>query len=136
MKIAPPVEESRTELSVVPLVNVVFLLLVFFMLVGQITSPEPLEVDPPVSEIGTEETPGTAKVLLTRDGRVAVDGVVLAEADLTGRVADMLADRPATTFQIKADADTDAVRLIRIMERLRSGGVEKLTLLTELKHSR
>lgn len=131
MKIAPPVEENRTELSVVPLVNVVFLLLVFFMLVGQITSPEPLEVDPPVSEVGTEETPGTVKILLTRDGRVAVDGVVLSEADLTGRIAAMLADRPATAFQIKADADTDAMRLIRIMERLRSGGVESLTLLTE-----
>lgn len=136
MKIPPPTEEHRTELSVVPLVNVVFLLLVFFMLAGQISSPEPLDVQPPRSISDQEATEEGVNVLLTRDGQVALEHVVVSESELTERVAAILAERPAAAFQVKADARVDAVRMIRIMEGLRAAGVEQLTLLTEQDRSR
>ncbi len=136
MKIPPPTEEHRTELSVVPLVNVVFLLLVFFMLAGQISSPEPLDVQPPRSISDQEATEEGVNVLLTRDGQVALEHVVVSESELTERVAAILAERPAAAFQVKADARVDAVLMIRIMEGLRAAGVEQLTLLTEQDRSR
>lgn len=136
MKIPAPTEDNRTELSVVPLVNVVFLLLIFFMLVGQISSPDPLDIRPPRSVSGEEDTGAAVRVLLTRDGQIAVDHVVLPESELTERAAGILADRPAAAFQIKADARVDAVRMLRAMERLRAAGVESLTLVTELDRSR
>lgn len=136
MKIPPPTEEHRTELSVVPLVNVVFLLLVFFMLAGQISSPEPLDVQPPRSISDQEATEEGVNVLLTRDGQVALEHVVVSESELTERVAAILAERPAAAFQVKADARVDAVRMIRIMEGLRAAGVEQLTLLTEQDRAR
>lgn len=131
MKIAPPTEANRSELSVVPLVNVVFLLLVFFMLVGQISSPEPLDIQPPRSASGNDDAGQTVKVLLTRDGQIAVENVVVTESRLIDSVAEVLARQPAATFQLKADARVDAVRMIRVMENLRDAGVEHLTLLTE-----
>jgi biopolymer transport protein ExbD len=131
MKIDPPIEASRSELSVVPLVNVVFLLLVFFMLVGQITSPEPLRVDPPRSESGHEDTGQTVKILVTRDGRIAIDSEVIPALKLDDRVARIIAANPSASFQIKADGSADGVALIRTMERLRASGVKRLTLLTE-----
>jgi biopolymer transport protein ExbD len=131
MKIAPPAEESRSELSVVPLVNVVFLLLVFFMLVGRLSSPEPLDIQPPRSVSGKDESGQAVKILLTRDGRVAVDRDIVPESALTEQVAKILAERPAASFQVKADGRTDAVWVIRIMERMRAAGVQRLTLLTE-----
>jgi len=131
MKIAPPPEGSRSELSVVPLVNVVFLLLVFFMLVGRLSSPEPLDIQPPRSVSGKDDTGQAVRILLTRDGRVAVDRDIVPESALTGQVAKILAERPAASFQVKADGRTDAVWVIRVMERLRAAGVQRLTLLTE-----
>lgn len=131
MRITPPTEDSWTELSVVPLVNVVFLLLVFFMLVGQISSPEPLDVQPPRSVSDREGSGESVRVLLTRDGQIAVEHMVVPASRLSERVAGILAEEPGATFQIKADARVDAVQMIRIMESLREAGVERLTLLTE-----
>lgn len=136
MKIPLPTEETRTELSVVPLVNVVFLLLIFFMLVGQVASPEALDVQPPRSTSGTEPADETIKILLTRDGQIAVERVVVPASRVTQRVAAILAERPAAAFQVKADARVEAVTMIRTMERLRAAGVEQLTLLTEQDRSR
>lgn len=136
MRIPPPSEESQTELSVVPLVNVVFLLLVFFMLVGQVSSPEPLDVRPPESISGSEDTSEAVEVLLTRDGQIAVENLVVPVSRLSERVADVLVERPGVEFQIKADARVEAIQMIRIMERLRAAGVERLTLQTEQAMSR
>lgn len=136
MKIPLPTEETWTELSVVPLVNVVFLLLIFFMLVGQVSSPEALDVQPPTSTSGTDPADETIKILLTRDGQIAVERVVVPASRVTQRVAAILAERPAAAFQVKADARVEAVTMIRTMERLRAAGVEQLTLLTEQDRSR
>lgn len=131
MQLKPPTETSRSELSVVPLVNVVFLLLIFFMLVGRMASPDPLDIVPPRSVSGHDDTGQTVRIFLSRDGQVAVDLVVIPESQLSDRVAAIVAGQPAATFQIKADARLEAVRLIQLMERLQAAGVEKLTLLTE-----
>lgn len=136
MKITLPTEASRSELSVVPLVNVVFLLLVFFMLVGQIVSPEPLAVEPPRSVSGEDDTGQTVKILVTRDGRISLDLEVIPESQLIDRVSRIVAGRPSASFQIKADADADGVDMIRTMEQLRAAGVERLTLLTEWGRAR
>lgn len=131
MRIAPPNEDSRSELSIVPLVNVVFLLLVFFMLVGKLTSPEPLDIHPPHSMSGEDDTGQTVKILLTRDGRVAVNQTVIPESELGARVQQILEDQPSASFQIKADGNADAQWLIGIMQHLRAKGVQRLTLLTD-----
>lgn len=137
MKIELPTEEAQTELSVVPLVNVVFLLLVYFMLIGQVASPEPLDVRLPESTRGGDETDrASVQILLTRDGQIAVDRVVVPASRLSERVAGILAERPGATFQVRADARMEAVGMIRLMERLRAAGVERLTLLTEQAGSR
>lgn len=137
MKIELPTEESQTELSVVPLVNVVFLLLVYFMLIGQVASPEPLDVRPPESTSGGDDTDqASVRILLTRDGQIAVGRVVVPASRLTERVAGILAEQPEATFQVKSDARVEAVRMIRLMERLRAAGVERLTLMTEQAGSR
>jgi biopolymer transport protein ExbD len=131
MRISPPTESSRSELSVVPLVNVVFLLLVFFMLVGQVTSPDSLDIEPPRSVIGKDDPGQTVRILLARDGRLALERVVVSESELSDRVSGIVASQPTATFQIKADARIDAVRMIGVMERLQAAGVKELTLLTE-----
>lgn len=131
MRISPPTESSRSELSVVPLVNVVFLLLVFFMLVGQVTSPDSLDIEPPRSVIGKDDPGQTVRILLARDGRLALERVVVSESELSDRVSGIVASQPTATFQIKVDARIDAVRMIGVMERLQAAGVKELTLLTE-----
>lgn len=136
MKIKPIEDDKRIELSVVPLVNVVFLLLVFFMLVGRVAPPEPLDIRPPESVSGGEPGIRAVRVLVTREGHVAIDRAVVSTARLTERVVEILSQRPVATFQIKADAGVEAVRMIEIMESLRAAGVEHLTLITERSRSR
>lgn len=131
MKFGMQSQERRLDLTVLPMVNVVFLLLIFFMLVGRVGPSEELEVVPPRSTSGQIESGQPLRVEINRGGVIALDGRIMDTTELIVTVTDILRQDPATQLQLKADAGLDANRLIRIMETLRLLGVAKLTLVTE-----
>ena len=117
------------EEGVIPLINIVFLLLIFFMLAGTLSASDLFEVAPP--ESASEEPAGESEmvVLLAADGRLALDGRHVAESDLRQQVAARLKASPGIHVRLKADGATTAERVIDIMEMLRAAGVAELTLL-------
>ena len=120
------------EPSIVPLVNIVFLLLIFFMLVGQLTPPEAMVIQPPVSSGGrTAESQREVIILIAANGSLALNETEMEEDLLLSTMSKWISEDPSLRVEIKADAKIDAVRLIRMMEFLRDVGVKKLSLLTE-----
>ena len=62
MKFSSQPQERRLDLTVLPMVNIVFLLLIFFMLVGRIAPTGELDVSPPVSPSGQIESGRSLRV--------------------------------------------------------------------------
>ncbi|MDX1653716.1 MAG: biopolymer transporter ExbD [Candidatus Competibacteraceae bacterium] len=119
------------EAGIIPLINVVFLLLIFFMIAGQLSSPDALVVDPPSSREAGPARKGPLTLLIDRQGRLALEGSTLEEAQLASALGQRLSEEGAgTTVRIKADARLEAGRLIEVMDRLREAGAEELLLLT------
>ncbi len=120
-----------SEQYVLPLVNVVLLLLIFFMLAGSVTQVDTLDIEPPRSESGRPaEQDKTLIVLLAADGRLAVADRTLDLEGLRRVVRGHLADNEAGAVRLKADAGTEARHLLRVVGVLREAGAEKITLLT------
>jgi biopolymer transport protein ExbD len=116
--------------SVLPLINVVFLLLIFFMLAGQLTSADPFDIDPPQSRSdGTGET-AELTVQLGADGQLALEGETMDPAALQAAVAEQVKDGESIRVRLKADADAEATEVVAVMERLRAAGLRRLKLLT------
>lgn len=115
---------------ILPLTNIVFLLLIFFMLAGQLSNPDAFAIRPPQS---SSETPATRHGLLVQinaDGAIAVDGSPVTDANLVPFVQDYLGEYPDAPIRLKADGLTDAARVVVTMTRLREAGVKRLRLLT------
>lgn len=130
MKIVEP--RKRSDLvNITPLIDVVFILLVFFMLAGSIDRPPALDVAPPVSasdEAGSEED---VVILIDEDGSVAFQGRVMSnDPELLRTATVWFAARPESSIQLKADAGAEAARVIEVMELLREAGAQYLVLIT------
>ena len=68
-------EKRPVRENVVPLINVVFLLLIFFMLTATLRPPESIEVElPALAATARTEPEEWPVVLLGADGRLALDG--------------------------------------------------------------
>ncbi|SDH22196.1 ExbD/TolR family protein [Roseospirillum parvum] len=120
---APGVDEP----GVLPLINVVFLLLVFFLLAGQLVAADPFAVRPPVSSAPGDGAPAVPTILLAADGRLAVLGGEEAGRD---PLAGLLADGPPPLVRLKADGRVSAERVTRLLRRLEGLGVARVHLLT------
>lgn len=126
-KSAPPTRQL--EDGILPMINVVFLLLIYFMLTGQLSALDPFEVTPP--DTISQGSPVSEEMLLLvgQYGRVAMDGVDVAREDLPGVLSARLRSNPNTKIRVKADGRTEAVRVVEIMGIVRQAGASSLQLL-------
>jgi biopolymer transport protein ExbD len=130
--IVPLVRRRRdAEENVLPLINIVFLLLIFFMIAGALSSAAPFELRlPRAGDAPDVAAPAGADIALARDDRIAFAGEPVALADLPERVRRWAAnsgDDPVLT--LRADGRGDSERLLAVIEALRQAGVERVRLL-------
>ncbi|TQV76303.1 ExbD/TolR family protein [Denitrobaculum tricleocarpae] len=126
-------KSSNSDDSVLPLINVVFLLLIFFMLAGQLAAGDPFAIDPPKSQSEGQNSPQDMLILVSADGRFALDGVEMSEESVIETASQRLkahTDAAKPTLRLKADGGTPANRIVRLMQRLREAGFQRLKLLT------
>ncbi|TCO70504.1 ExbD/TolR family protein [Rhodovulum euryhalinum] len=119
---ATPAPRPHGE-SIVPMINVVFLLLIFFLMSARIAPPEPFATAPPVA--GAADPVAGDTLFLAADGALAY-GAARGEA-----VFAALAGRDGETpLVIRADAGVEAAALARLANRLAAAGQDRLRLQT------
>ena len=116
--------------AVMPLINVVFLLLIFFMIAGTLTSTDPFEISPPSSSSSVNEEIGTLTLLVGPNGELALDGEMVPQSDLESALAARLLENPEIVLRLKADGGAKANDIIEVMEVIRAAGADELNLLT------
>jgi biopolymer transport protein TolR len=126
----PPSERKRLREPIGPLVDVVFLLLVFFLLAGNLEPPPPIEVNPPESENADAQDRGSLRILLDAEGRIAFDGKVRDRESLFAAIdAHTHSDRPRAAL-VEADSRAAAGEVLALLRQLRALGIEGLELAT------
>jgi biopolymer transport protein ExbD len=126
----PDRRPDQTEERILPLINVVFLLLIFFMIAGSLSVTEPFEIDPPASRSQTDHEPDSLMILFGQNGQLALDNLPVNESELMAQVADRIKRQPDTQITLKADTHLPANQLVRFTQALYDAGVKKLSLLT------
>ncbi len=121
---------KNDEERILPLINVVFLLLIFFMLAGQFAALDPFRIEPPSSLTQEQPERQAMEVLMDVNGQLALDGAVIEAIALKSAVSTRKFREGVVNVRLKADGRADATRVVVVMELLRDAGVEKLHLLT------
>ncbi|TCP44143.1 biopolymer transporter ExbD [Rhodovulum marinum] len=116
MRLSVPPPGPQRE-SVVPMINVVFLLLVFFLISAQLTPPEPFDIAAPAAG---SDRPAEGQDILY----VGADGV-LAYRQVRGDAAlDLLAAEPREGgLLVRADKAAPGAEIARLVARLAAVGV-------------
>ncbi|NNG05919.1 MAG: biopolymer transporter ExbD [Inquilinus sp.] len=117
----------RPHETIVTLIDIVFFLLGFFMLVGRMDASSPFELSPPVS-LGGEALPaGGATISVSVEGRLALDGTERSRAEIVDRLRQRANDDSEPLF-VRVNADGAApvrhlLSLIGALESLADGDV-------------
>lgn len=123
----PPRADDNEE-RILPLINIVFLLLIFFMVAGRLTAGDPFEVAPARSAQAGATGEEGAEILLGRDGQLALDGEVMVGPALLSALAGRLETTPDMPVRLRADASAPATALVALTRQLRQAGANEITL--------
>lgn len=109
---------------VVPMINVVFLLLIFFLMTAQIAPPPPFDVTLP-SATG-EEDGGDTALYISAEGKIAFQSL-RGDAALAAAVG----QDTETPLRLHADASLPATELARVLAQLSALGASGIDIVTE-----
>jgi len=117
--------------NIAPLVDVVFLLLLFFMVTSRIMVSSSIEVALPAS--ATSDAAATEEIILlvTERGDLYVGNRKVPLHDIADELRRRLLRHPDRPVTIKADKSIPLSLLIRVIDEVRFAGASTFTIATE-----
>lgn len=122
------------KINVTPLIDVVMVLIVFYLIVGKLASARQPGVDLPVAQAGQSEQHGGLVInIVAREGAsaIVIDGRDVAPATLTDALKSRLAATPGLPVQIRADRRLKYASIQPVLDSCRDAGLSTVRLATE-----
>jgi len=120
-------KQSRpAQIDLTPLINIIFLILIFFMLAGSIKPADLIQAAR--IESGTAVGAQLMVIAITLDGIVQIDTQTLSDEDLLARLLEHRSDGGGVG--VKPDARLQADRLVEVTAIVQKAGYSELTLIT------
>ena len=135
MRLAPTQGGRRAEVMMAPLIDCVFLLLMFYAVTAQFVSDERLKLKLP--EAKTAEAPGTevadrsSVVVVAADGTVWIDEKLVPEDELEGKIRQMVGQAPDRAIILRGDRDADYGVVVHVLDIARSVGAKTIQMSAE-----
>ncbi|MCP4548107.1 MAG: biopolymer transporter ExbD [bacterium] len=116
----------EVTISLTPLIDVLFLFIIFFMLTGTFKRVGELELQLPDSSTAaagaTEQDVPQLELIATEDGRLLLDGAGIEMPQLKQLLVAALGEDAASHILIKAEAGVDHGEVVRLLDIVRDAG--------------
>lgn len=116
--------------NLIPLINIVFLLLIFFMVAGQMRAQLPEQLALPTSEFDLRENQDAHKLHIDNNLQIQIDNNIVNQTEL-GQIIEQGGGNQS--IAIYADASIKAAALADILLTIENAGVTEITLVVENK---
>lgn len=122
--------------NLIPLINIVFLMLIFFMVAGQIQPSDGVKIESPTSVSDTKLTPERLKVVISEDGQLFIDGAQLEKDAFGSRVLAYVQTLTAEQKEnaavvIKADGNLTVDSMQDYVKTIKTSGITHISLMTQ-----
>jgi biopolymer transport protein TolR len=120
-----------SAINVTPFVDVVLVLLVIFMVTAPIIAKDMIQVKLPKTETSDGKGRSTLGVAINKEGQILLNGIPLSEDALTSETKKAIQADQDTQAIIAADIETPYGRVARVIDLIKSAGLEKFAIQVE-----
>lgn len=122
----------KPDVQMSPLIDVVFLLLIFYAVTTQFVSDERLKLKLP--EAKTAESEGVGKdeappeVLVAEDGTIWIDDEIVPVEELEARMQTLVENAPDKAVILKGDQGADYGIVVKVLDSARAAGANMIQM--------
>ena len=121
--------EDTEEPNITPMLDVVFILLIFFIVTANFIKEPGLEINRPDSE--TSEITENAAILIAIGAAGEIDGRRIDVRQVKANVIRLIAENPQGSVVIQADVKSTAEKIVAVMDEVREAGVVDISIASE-----
>ncbi|WP_349361098.1 biopolymer transporter ExbD [Stappia sp.] len=129
---SPLLRRKPASDSTIPLINIVFLMLIFFLFAGSISRDDARDIVAPESIAEDEAVRATGALVIAEDGSLTHNGAVTdLDAYLLALAEARAAEDAPSPVRVAADRALPAARLKEVLARLGATGIGDVVLITQ-----
>jgi len=130
-------EPKRARIEIVPMIDTIFFLLVFFMIASlAMTTMRGMPVCLPKSTTAKDHSAVRTVITITQSGNYYVDKRLVEFSDIYPILAEKVKENPRIGVTINCDKSQSWGSGIEVMDEARRAGIENITIATEPKNKK
>ncbi|MGR9116609.1 MAG: ExbD/TolR family protein [Gammaproteobacteria bacterium] len=129
MKIHSEDEETgANEINLTPLIDMVFILLIFFVVTSSFVKESGIEVNRPTAQSAERQERGNIIISVTKNGEIWIDRRKVDVNALRANVDRLHAENPEGSVIIASDRDARTEVLVQALDQARLAGVANVSI--------
>ena len=123
-------EKELISINITPLIDIVFLLLVFFMLATSFIQKSTIEVNLSSGKnVEIENEKNTIVLILNKKGQIYLNKKLINISSIRNEVISIIEKKPKSKILIKSDKKLAVQKVIRLIEEVRLAGTDNIKLI-------
>ena len=124
--------EEESEINITPMLDVVFIMLIFFIVTASFVKESGLDISRPDAATAERKERGNILVAISETGQIWIDRRQIDIRAVRANIERLHAENPQGAVVIQADENSKNGLLVRVMDAARLAGVENVSIAAEI----
>ena len=124
-------KNRNVEINIAPLIDIVFLLLIFFMLATEFSDFKTIDMTTPIVRELDIKNDEPLLVELSSEGQIKINKILINYSNLEKQIKNFKKNQSDPQVMISTPEETEINILIKVMDAIRISGVDNIALITE-----
>ena len=126
-------ETSAANVNLTPLIDMVFILLIFFLVTASFTKESGIDVDRPTAQTTIRQEQASLIISITKEGEVWIDNKRVDIRSIRSHIELLHAQNPEGTVIIMADKNALTGATVAVLDQVRLSGVSNVAIAASKK---
>ncbi len=125
-------DEEEAEVNLTPMLDVVFIMLIFFIVTASFVKESGIDVNKPRAATAERKEKGNILVAISANNEIWIDRRQVDPRALRANIERMHAENPNGAVVIQADEESKNGLLVLVMDAARQAGVKNVSIAAEV----
>jgi len=125
-------DEEESEVNLTPMLDVVFIMLIFFIVTASFVKEAGIDVTRPPAATAERKERGNIMVAITANDQIWIDRRMVDPRAMRANLERLHAENPQGSVVVQADENSKNGLLVRVMDSARLAGIKSVSIAAEV----
>ncbi|GGO72276.1 MULTISPECIES: ExbD/TolR family protein [Bowmanella] len=121
-------EEEEATIDMTPMLDIVFIMLIFFIVTTSFVKEAGIEVNKPKAEQATKQKSANIFIAINENGEVWMDKRMVDVERVSANIERLLAEQPTDVVIVQADVEAKHGVVVEVMDQIKAAGIDRISV--------